>query len=284
MSHLHHVIVSRFLCAFVAILAFNASVAGASVVTFKNGSSFSVGANNVVNYAGTQETVRNWNAPNNNYGGWIDWNLGLNSAGHLDDGIVRFDVTAMSGQFSQINSVTLRMFKYLNGETGVFNNISERWVDVFTIPAVDNWVEGTAAGVGGAVQQGVATQSQPQFGLSGPWSNGFALASNNVVVPAGGAFYVNFTLDPTLVNLNSVVTSWSSQPINSGLLLALDGAPGSWNRGFIFGAHENPTGVEFIPELVIDYTPVPEPALIGSVSLLGVILLTRRIGRGRLKR
>src|SRR5215208_1926290 len=83
--------------------------------------------------------------------------------GHVDDGIIRFDVTAMSGQYSQINSVTLRMFKYLNGESGVFNNVSDRWVDLFTIPAVDNWVEGTAAGVGGAAQFGTATQSQPQL-------------------------------------------------------------------------------------------------------------------------
>jgi hypothetical protein len=138
---MHHVSVAQFLCLLVATYASEVSVARANAVTFKNGTSFSVGANNVVNYAGTQETVRNWNAPNNNYGGWIDWNLGLNSAGHLDDGIVRFDVTAMSGQFSQINSVTLRMFKYLNGESGVFNNVSDRWVDVFTIPTVDNWVE-----------------------------------------------------------------------------------------------------------------------------------------------
>src|SRR3954467_8987637 len=284
MSHTHHVSVPHFLCLLVATYASEVSVARANVVTFKNGTSFSIGANNVVNYAGTQETVRNWTAPNNNYGGWIDWTLGVNNAGHVDDGIILFDVTAMSGQFSQITSVTLRMFKYLNGETGVFNNVSDRWVDVFTIPAVDNWVEGTAAGVGGAVQPGTATQSQPQLGISGPWSNGFALASDNVVVPAGGAFYANFPLDPNLVNLNALVSSWSSQPVNSGLLVAFDGGPGSWNRGFIFGAHENPTGIEFIPELVIDYTPVPEPALIGSVSLLGVILLTRRIGRGRLKR
>src|SRR3954467_12363833 len=281
MSHTHHVSVPHFLCLLVATYASEVSVARANVVTFKNGTSFSIGANNVVNYAGTQETVRNWNAPNNNYGGWIDWNLGLNSAGHLDDGIVRFDVTAMSGQFSQINSVTLRMFKYLNGETGAFNNVADRWVDVFTILAVDNWVEGTAAGVGGAVQQGTATQSQPQLGISGPWSNGFALASDNVVVPAGGAFYANFPLDPNLVNLNSLVTSWSLQPINSGLLLALDGSPGSWNRGFIFGAHENPTGIEFIPELVIDYTPVPEPSSIGSIALIGMGLMMRPRRGGR---
>jgi hypothetical protein len=273
----------RFLCPLVAIVALG-STAQANVVTFKNGTSFSVGINNVVNYAGTQDTVRNWTAPNNNYGGWIDWTLGVNSAGHVDDGIIRFDVTAMSGQYSQINSVTLRMFKYLNGESGVFNNVSDRWVDVFTIPAVDNWVEGTAAGVGGAVQPGTATQSQPQLGVSGPWNNGFALASNHVVVPAGGAFYANFPLDPNLVNLNALVTNWSSQPINSGMLVAFDGSPGSWTRGFIFGAHENPTGIEFIPELVIDYTPVPEPASIGSIVLLGAILLTRRLGRGYMRR
>lgn len=276
--------VACFLCALAGILAVRSTSALANVVTFKNGTSFAVGANNVINYAGTQETVRNWSAPNNNYGGWIDWTLGVNSAGHVDDGIIRFDVTAMSGQYSQINSVTLRMFKYLNGESGVFNNVSDRWVDVFTIPAVDNWVEGTAAGVGGAVQPGTATQSQPQLGISGPWSNGFALASDNVVVPAGGAFYANFTLDPNLVNLNALVTSWSSQPTNSGLLVAFDGAPGSWNRGFIFGAHENPTGIEFIPELVIDYTPVPEPASIGSIALMGAILLTRGLGCGRVRR
>ena len=101
----------------------------ADVVTYKEGSPdpFFGGT-----YSGTEDTMiltNNGGQKDQNFGGRTNVELGESSG--LSDGrrhvLVRFDLSSLAGQFSAINSVTLRLFNIF-GETGDTIQVSRRCV------------------------------------------------------------------------------------------------------------------------------------------------------------
>lgn len=255
-------------------MGFVASASSGATILFRNGinvlSSDSVIS--VPSYFGTQDSTLDPTAPDNNLGAWIDFGVGTDAGTGVRQSVVRFDVTAMTGQYQLVNSITLRLFLYTGGFTGAGGTAS-RFVDVFTINNVDqSWTEGTGLGPFGVVNPGEVCWNSPNQG-GAPWSSA-ALAANDVPVTNGQVnSVVSFPLN--LTNPTQVLNSWVTNPQNAGMRVALDQALSPVGSGLLFGARDNPTGVEFVPELLIDYVPIPAPASL-SVLALGVGCIRRR--------
>jgi len=258
--------------------------AQAVTITFRNGTNV-VSSDNAINiplYTGTEDMARNAavGTTNLNYGGEVDFELGESNPGDDLTPYVRFDVSALAGQYQTINSITLRLSKYALTS---FDTLpaNERRIDAFVVdPADGDWVEGN--GLGTPVP-GAATYDDRQDGNSLPWNGSDTLALTNQLMPAGSG-YQSLSLNSSLVNLTSLVNTWLVAGQNGGLRLGFTNVAGS-PRYLAFGAKDNPTNVEDIPELVIDYTAaVPEPATTSLLAMACLVLGARRQARRRATR
>lgn len=140
--------IKRSLCALLGLFGV-ASAASAEVVAFRNGASNTF----VTNYGGTEDTFLNSNtgAEHTGYGALTASLTGRETI--VATGLVtyrtaltRFDLSAMQGQYSSINSATLT---YYQAETGV--QFPDFEFGVHEVSAANGaWVEGTSAtGVAG---------------------------------------------------------------------------------------------------------------------------------------
>lgn len=240
-------------CTLLGGLASMARPAQAVSITFRNGVNV-VSSDNLINipfYLGTEDMARNAavGTTNLNYGGAIDLVLGEANPGDDLTPYVRFDVGALAGKYQTIDSITLRLYKYGNTP---FDTLpaNDRRIDVFTVDSADgDWVEGNGTGT---VVPGAATYDDRQDGNSLAWNSSDTLALTNQLMPAGSG-YQNLSLNSSLVNLTSLVDSWLVAGQNAGLRLGFTNPAGS-PRYLAFGAKDNPTNIEAIPELVINYT------------------------------
>jgi len=251
--------------------------AGSVTITFRDNSTVMSSDSSIVipGYAGTQDTVLDSGDPTRNRGAWIDHIVGTDGFGPCD-GLTRFDVSALNGQYTQINKVSLRLFLYSSGFVGN-PNPAARVVDVFAVSSAnDDWVEGTGAGVTGSVNPGEACWNERQLGSATPWSAGALAASGVVVSQSQQGQVVSFDLDSSLINLTALINTWSASPQNGGLRLSLDSAASPAGSGLMFGSRDNPTGIEFVPELSVEYEVVPAPATAMVGAGVGVLALRRR--------
>jgi hypothetical protein len=270
------------LCVQVPVIGWCALVAGwlalvaparAVSITFRNGLNV-VSSDNVINipvYTGTEDMARNSavGTTNLNYGGVIDLELGESNPGDDLTPYVRFDVSALAGQYQTINSITLRLYKYGIPQFDPLPAI-DRQVDLFVVDAADgDWVEGNGQGTS---VPGAATYDDRQDGNSLPWNGSDTLALASQLLPAGNG-YQSFSLDSNLVNLTSLIDSWVVAGQNAGLRLGFTNGSAA-PRYVAFAAKDNPTGVEAIPELIIEYTSsIPEPATATLFVLGGAMLV-----------
>jgi hypothetical protein len=254
--------------------------AQAVTVTFREGTNV-VSSDSVINiplYTGTEDMARNAavGSTNLNYGGVIDLELGETNPGDDLTPYVRFDVSALAGQYQSIDSITLRLYKYPISQFDLLA-AADREVDVHVVDYADgDWVEGN--GLGTPVP-GAATYDERQDGIATPWNGSDTLALKSFLLPSGSG-YQSLSLDSSLVNLTSLVNSWLVPGQNAGLRLSFSNL--SLPRYVAFGAKDNPTGVEAIPELVIQYSvTVPEPATATLFTLGGMLfcLARRKIHR-----
>ncbi|MCE9610343.1 MAG: DNRLRE domain-containing protein [Chthoniobacter sp.] len=226
--------------------------------------------NGVNGYDGTEDTVLDSYEPATNYGGFLALWLGAARNPEIMRDLIRFDVGALSGAYTQIDSITLRLYAtgVVGSGTAQLHAVSE---------ANGDWVEGSAF----ATQQNGTSVWMGKNSPNSDWTGGRglgeagsgygpALATQEFSSTSLGQFDLAIT-DPTI----------ATTIIDSFLLGA--------NEGFLLRtAIENPNSPAYInfsssdsgqtdhnPTLIVIYTPTPEPsasvlAIIGAAVIAGV--------------
>jgi hypothetical protein len=212
-----------------------------------------------------------------NYGG-SSW-FGTNAGGSNTKAILRFDVSSLAGTFSSINSVTLRLYQR---DTSTAN------VSLFRInPADSNWEEGTDTGSYSSGWWNRTSWSYVNRALSDTWSGGAgvgswgALLSSTAAMPGVLDSAVDFTFTG---DLNALMTDWASVGVSDYGRMSF--APPDTNNvvlneGLVLLAGANSTFYStengaMIPELIVDFNPIPEPATMSLLAIGGVVALIRR--------
>jgi hypothetical protein len=211
-----------------------------------------------------------------NYGG-SDW-FGTNAGGTNTKAILRFDVSSLS--FASINSVTLRLYQR---DTSTAN------VTLFQmLPADSNWEEGTDTGSYSSGWWNRTSWSYCNRFLGDGWSGGAGVGSWGSALASTAAMpgVLNGAVDFTFsgVDLDALMAAWASVGVSDAGRMSF-AAPDSndvvANEGIVLLAGANSTFYStengtMIPELIVDFNPVPEPATMGLLAVGGVVALIRR--------
>lgn len=242
-------------------------------------------------------TNRQGDFEDNNYGNsavhWIgtrDTNPGgISTSDQLSRALIRFDVTSLAGEYSQINSVTLRM--YYESQEFWESGLSQLTLDVFPVaPANENWIEGNGgkAGTGEsawAFRNGPAAASTPWAGSTGLSAAGTDYTDDSIATytiasadPTG--VWVDFTFD--LVEAQALIDDWVAGD-NAGLLIVRSNDLTHFDDSVQFSSEAGRVRFETSdatnkPQLIIDYTPIPipEPASIALMSIGCLMAAARR--------
>jgi hypothetical protein len=213
-----------------------------------------------------------------NYGG-STW-FGTNAGGSNTKAILRFDVSSLAGSFASINSVTLRLYQR---DTSTAN------VTLFQMnPADSNWEEGTDTGSYSNGWWNRTSWSYCNRGCSDAWSGGAGVGSWGAALAstAGMPGVLDSAVDFTFtgVDLDALITAWASVGVSDYGRMSF-AAPDSnnvvANEGIVLLAGANSTFYStengtMIPELIVNFNPVPEPATMGLLAVGGVVALIRR--------
>ncbi len=137
--------------------------AQAATISFQDGANVtsSDGQINIPNYAGTQDATWYQYTPDNNYGGTTTLMAGVVASGKWYGSEIRFDLSALQGKYTSIDSMTLRLYTTAVSSTSATLKIA-------TSPLVDGdkyWVEGT--GDGTASQSGTMCWNKQQYNTVG---------------------------------------------------------------------------------------------------------------------
>lgn len=229
----------------------------------------------VDNYDGTDDnTLISGSFADTNWGGFNQGAIGpRGSSTQFRRQLLRFDLSSMMGQYSSINSVTLR----LTIEEGSYRGPLTYSVYA-VIPENAGWVEGTQANaveVGASNWNYMVHDTTAWVGGPGLGTTGYTPISglSGLVWDFGDPLDIDdrdgVSLDLTLPV--ALIESWIHGP-NGGLLFKADIEDGTQGIGnFRSSEWSDP---ETRPALIIDYAPVPEPATLGL--LIGGIFLSRR--------
>jgi hypothetical protein len=217
---------------------------------------------------------------NSNYGGCEQIAVGgiypSGAPGGDERVIIGFDVNALSGQFSSIDAITLRIVVFKNVSS--VNTLMEQ---VFAVSAANrDWTEGNGrcGGVNtGPTAIGDSTWSQRHLG-STPWagSPGLGIASIDYVdtllasrtftaapdnLPNAGDT-IDFTFTGSPAELKSLIDTWlvdnvtNSQPNPGLLLLDTNGPNGAIGTQERVVAHSRESVTPALrPQLIVTYTP-----------------------------
>ncbi len=260
---------------FGAILVLALCVAGAQGAIMTFGGDGSAGAGDL--YDNNIQDRISWSSTGN---GGPNPELQLNENYRNRRALLRFDVSELDGMIGSVESITLRMTlsrDYAGGNVAV-NRI---------LPADSSWEEGSYGWSGfysSSTFWGLQTSAsyvmlQRYQGWSGSW--GTMMANQYVSGLAGDTVDFVFTGE----NLTAMLQAWATAPVydvgaggftsraqhtdvaNEGIVI----------RGFddvFFASAENATYAT--PQLIVDYTPVPEPATMSILGLGGLAALIRR--------
>jgi hypothetical protein len=243
-----------------AMIAWSSPIA-AAVVTFRDGTPtpFVGGV-----YAGTSDTMLYSNTgqlEDQNFGARTNMEAGqVDLANNRRRSLIRFDVTALSGQVSSIDSVTLRLFVTNIGEldNGLDVKGSETVQAFRPTTANSAWIEGSGvSGPFATPDNGMSTFAQRVQG-SQNWAGSAGLGTPGIdylIVPVasqtfgantspGGAFDLVFT-DV------SFMSDWAAGS-NSGLFLRTQFEAS--NNAAISFFTRNAANLNVRPELIVSYT------------------------------
>lgn len=241
-------------------------VARADMATFQNG---------VAGYTGTDDTSV-WTWGDNNYGAT---RINLGKSGGVFAGLIRFDLSSLAGQYTQVNSITLSMM--LRGGSAHVGNA--RLITLHEIvPGNAGWVEGT--GTGGGAATGEASNNWKRF-QQNQWCCGggsfvnpgtaFDAASVASITQDHNAYGTvqDFVLSG---DLTGMVDTWSGdQNLNPGLAVwSEELAVNNYLMYFDSSEEASP------PLLTIDFTPIPEPMTMTLLAAGIAVLTLRRRCRG----
>jgi hypothetical protein len=259
-----------FLAAAVSGAMFFAAVGQGATVAFQNGLSNAF----VSNYSGTQDTelfgysssLGDWNS-----GATTALQIGGDSHGPRPALIQFGGLNVMAGQYSTITSAQLILTQEGNGTTAGLPNISAYQMS----DGNAGWNQGTqdisVSGQGPATA-GDATWNHKAY-PSTNWAGGgdFGTGTNYTTLQS--------TVSVSLANPTETTYTWNILPAtiehwitdtNAGLALTSDNYTSYWD---FYSSDVAEKGVR--PQLVINYTPVPEP-MSGALLLIGGGLLAMR--------
>lgn len=266
--------------------------ASADVVSFREGFPTPI-------IGGTYSGVEDVMLATNLIDGQRDQNFGLRPNIHVGErlgiptgantprrSLIRFDVTALENEFVSIDSVILRLFVTNNGalRSSTGEDIENSGVvQVRALaPANTGWVEGTETGapLNQPPDIGMSTWQQRVLG-SENWAGqqGAGQAGVDYLTPVLASRSFDAADEATLegssfdfvLNNTSLVERWTTGD-NAGLYLrnAVE-----FDNAISFFSSEAPE-LHLRPELIITFTPVPEPSGLAAITLIGVGLMSRR--------
>lgn len=279
-----------------------AARAGFMIASFRDGTPTPIVGGS---YAGTEDTML---VRNGSGGGQVDQNFGgrsnmevgtvqfLSFGGALQrNSLLRFDLTALQGAYTSIDSAVLRLHITSNGALGNGEDLrGNGTLQLFRLSDANRgWVEGTGVGAGGGDPPDTGTSTwESRIQGSQNWAGGpGAAGSADIVGPLLGSatFTVAGTPAGSVLDLAFTHLSFLDDWIagnNAGMTLRVQGA----DERFLVNAlslatRENPN-LLIRPELRITYTAaaVPEPSSLTMAALpalLGVgMMLVRSRRRG----
>lgn len=287
----------RSLTALVILCGLTVSSVEAATVTYKDETPDPI---TTLNYTGAEDThlIEAFNDPRNqNFGARTDMSIGnggVNAFGRAH-ALVRFDVSSLAGQFASIDAAKVRL--YYAGTP----SLSAGSFSAYQVSAANTgWVEGPGAGSVASNQfPGSSTWAERLRGTQGSngTPNGTPWASGTHVWPTNGGLSIPPTdhissaiataaftgtelattsVDLVLNNMSAVV-DWINGT-NSGLVLKPDTPTDlggvKWYTSEAIGLGAG--FAQYHPELIIDYTAIPEPA---SLTLLVMSSLALLCGR-----
>lgn len=234
-----------------------------------------------------------------NYGG-LSW-IGANESAGWNDGysapegentrlLIRFDVSALAGQFASIVSIELRLYQ-LDASSA---NISVHRIT----DANSNWEEGLDTGTLNTSYGwwNRTTWDRKLGGLSDSlWAGGLGLTvpgADYDAVPlatgAGTGSAGSWTSLSLTGDLTGLMNEWALSPVidrMAGVFASPQAFTNVANEGLLIMADDasrwSSSEGDFSPELVVRYTPIPEPATMSIIGCGAIGLLRRRRSRTR---
>lgn len=229
---------------------------------------------------------------NDAFGGRANFEVGP-TATHTRRSLLRFNVGALSGQYSSINSVTVVLTTSANFTSGTASTEGANTVNMFSVSSANaGWAPGTGStgGTFGAEDYNASTwnlrqQGTVTAGTGTAWAGSLGLGT-------AGTDYVNTILaSQSFTNgLGAGVTFSFTVTGSAATALINDWVDGT-NEGLFFQAASETLGTanrisfasaegsaSYRPQLLIDYNVVPEPgrALLVMAGLTFVGMRRRR--------
>ena len=211
--------------------------------------------------------------PNNNLGAVQSLAAGTTGNGFRSRALLKFDFTAAGIPLgATINSVTLSLTVVIVPGGGGQNSV----FDLHRV--LQDWGEGSFAGIptstGGPAMAGEATW-QARFHSGTLWTAPGAAAPTDFAAAASASQAVAGLGSYAFSGMTADAQTWLDNPAqNLGWILISQSEPTSLTARR-FGSRENATAR---PTLLVNYSPVPEPATITLFGLcgLGAIWFSRR--------
>lgn len=213
--------------------------------------------------------------PDNNLGAQIHFNAGTTQNGPRTRGLMAFDIAAAIPPGSTINSVSLTLEvvgQPVDGDAPSNFGLHRMLV---------GWGEGAGSGnppfLGRPAMPGEANWTHRLAG-STPWAAPGGLAGVDFMAQFSSDTFiygVNFSpyLFDTTARLVADVQLWLDQPAQNFGWMLLTQSENEIFSARRFASREDPFRA---PQLLIDFTPVPEPAVWGLAAAGGILLLLRR--------
>lgn len=218
----------------------------------------------VSDFSGTEDTHISSSEPTFNFGNGVTEDQ-VNEIGPGTKSLIRFDLSAFEGQFSQIKSIELQL------SISLVSNDSGGTIDVFAISQANaDWVEGTAPKDGG-LQEGSSSWDAPRQGSSA-WAGSPGLGTPGtdhssdplVSVSVSSTGTNKFKFEGSTSELTALVETWTSPTTNAGILLSTED-----DATFRFRSSERffSNFGQAPPTLRIDYVPASEPPDIADTQV-----------------